>query len=552
MAPGVAAQLVARGEDALEAGEWEAARASFAAAVDADDAPEAHDGLGLALWWLRDVDGGLAERERAYAAFRKRGDMSRAARIAMWIATEYLEAVGNEAASRGWFARAEGLVRDLDSGVERGWLAVTRGRLASRPASARADAGSAVSAAREAGDADLETTALALLGLALIDEGDVDGGMRSLDEAMAATTGGEVGNAQVFGDVCCLLTKAAEEAGDISHLMQWEQVVMSYLDRTGHAAFLEFCGTCCAELMVASGNLKEAEGWLERTLQELQGSGHRARCIHPAAKLAELRLLQGRKEEAARLLAGYEDRPDALRATARLHLANGETAVAAALLHRRLNQVGDGLLALPLLALLVEVQVAQHEPNEAHTSAEKMTAIAERSGQVRHLAPAALALGRAEAAAGDRSARAHLESAIDAFTRAEMPLDVATARLELAQLVLDDEPELAANEARLALEAADTAGAGMLADRAAALVRELGGPARTGPKLLGQLSKREVEVLRLLGEGLKNAEIAARLYISTKTAGNHVSNILAKLHLRSRSEAAAYAARNLDPERAPG
>lgn len=131
-----------------------------------------------------------------------------------------------------------------------------------------------------------------------------------------------------------------------------------------------------------------------------------------------------------------------------------------------------------------------------------------------------------------------------------MPLETATARLELAQLVRDDEPELAANEARLALEAAETAGAGMLADRAAALVRELGGPARTGPKLLGQLSKREVEVLRLLAEGLTNAEIAARLYISTKTAGNHVSNLLAKLNLRSRSEAAAFAVRYLEPSSA--
>jgi DNA-binding NarL/FixJ family response regulator len=74
-------------------------------------------------------------------------------------------------------------------------------------------------------------------------------------------------------------------------------------------------------------------------------------------------------------------------------------------------------------------------------------------------------------------------------------------------------------------------------------VRELGGPARTGPKGLGLLSKREIEVLRLLGEGLTNAEIAARLYISTKTAGNHVSNVLSKLQLRSRQEAAAYAVR---------
>jgi DNA-binding NarL/FixJ family response regulator len=81
------------------------------------------------------------------------------------------------------------------------------------------------------------------------------------------------------------------------------------------------------------------------------------------------------------------------------------------------------------------------------------------------------------------------------------------------------------------------------ADAAAALIRELGGPARTGQKEIGLLTARETEVLALLGEGLTNAEIAARLFISTKTAGHHVSNILAKLQLRSRTEAAAYALR---------
>jgi DNA-binding NarL/FixJ family response regulator len=57
------------------------------------------------------------------------------------------------------------------------------------------------------------------------------------------------------------------------------------------------------------------------------------------------------------------------------------------------------------------------------------------------------------------------------------------------------------------------------------------------------LSKREVDVLRLIASGLSNQDIGARLFISTHTVANHIRSILAKTRTANRTEAAAYAIR---------
>ena len=58
------------------------------------------------------------------------------------------------------------------------------------------------------------------------------------------------------------------------------------------------------------------------------------------------------------------------------------------------------------------------------------------------------------------------------------------------------------------------------------------------------LTAREIEVLRLVADGRSNPEIAAMLFISPRTVSTHITNILTKLDLDSRSAAAAYAARH--------
>ncbi len=74
-------------------------------------------------------------------------------------------------------------------------------------------------------------------------------------------------------------------------------------------------------------------------------------------------------------------------------------------------------------------------------------------------------------------------------------------------------------------------------------------------EIFAELTRREMEILELLGQGLRNRDIAGKLYISEKTVKNHVSSILAKLHVNDRTEAATLAARHGladPPDRPPG
>jgi tetratricopeptide (TPR) repeat protein len=113
---------VSLGYEALARGDWTTARAAFETALDAGDDPEALDGLGRAHWWLRDAETAVVHRERAYAGFRRQGQLERAARIALWLAREYAVVWDNDAAANGWLARAARLLRDTSPGAGKaGW-----------------------------------------------------------------------------------------------------------------------------------------------------------------------------------------------------------------------------------------------------------------------------------------------------------------------------------------------------------------------------------------------------------------------------------------------
>ena len=545
----VAEDALARGYEALAAGSWDDARDAFREALDLTDSAEALDGLGRALWWLRDERGAVVHRERAYAAFRRDGQLARAARIALWLAREYGLAFDNDAAARGWLARAERLLRDVAPGAEQGWLDLARSEGARDAETAASYASAALDVALASSDADLELRALAQLGLAEVTLGETERGLARLDEAMAAATSGEPATLETFADICCTLMLACERAGDSERPQQWSAVLDDFVRAHDHVTLLAFCRTCCADVYAANGRIDSAEAELELAVRELTAAGQRSRCIPPSARLAEIRVLQGRFDDAEQLLVGLEGEPEAMQARVALRIARGEPAAAASLLTRRLDELGwTNLFAAPLLAQLVEARLLDGYLDGATAAASALEAIATTGGRERVEALATASRGRIALAEGRADAADLLLEAVNRFAVLGSRLDAARTRLELASALAVHSPEIAVDTARHARAELEALGALRDADAAAALMRSLGAKSRAGPRAVGLLSRREQEVLRLVGDGLSNREIGARLFISPKTAEHHVSRIYAKLGVSSRVEAAAYAARNLGAE----
>ena len=169
----------------------------------------------------------------------------------------------------------------------------------------------------------------------------------------------------------------------------------------------------------------------------------------------------------------------------------------------------------------------------------------------RQVGPEALAwLARAEAEwtrVDGKPDPARWEAAADAFDYG-YTYEVARSRWRLAEaLLLDGRRDEAGDQARTAHDLAEGLGAAPLLGALEALARrgrlDLGVPAPPAVQDGAGLTPRELEVLRLVAAGRSNGQIAEALFISRKTASVHVSNILAKLGVHTRTEAAAAAHR---------
>jgi DNA-binding NarL/FixJ family response regulator len=499
-------------------------------------------GIAQALYLEHEYGRSIETWERAYAAHRAAGERIGAVRAARALAFLNGTVFGNAALMNGWLGRAKRLVGSEDS-VEAGWVAIARGQFEDDRARRTTHFTNALAIARRFDDRELEFDALAYLGANLVHDDRFEEGFELLDEACAAVVGSDVGDFVVLSDIFCQMFSACEHAHDVARAEEWMRIGDEIAKRRNLAAVAAYCHTHYGGVMTAAGRWDEAETALTEAVR-LWALGHSM--LRPGAliRLADLRARQGRYEEAEQLLEGLETWPEAARPLGAIHLARGQIALARDVVDRALQQIDrTSAAAGPLWSLLADVELARGDVAAAAEAAERLDEIASTHANEYLLALGALVRGRLCLASGSGDPRGCLREALTRFTKINMPMELGSSHLELARAAMPEQPEVALAEAQAAFGVFERLRAAREADEAAALLRKLGGPARTGPKRTGALTKRESEVLDLLGRGLSNPEISDRLFISRKTVEHHVGSVLSKLGLRSRAEAAAYAAR---------
>ena len=527
---------------AMRAADWDTARNHYESALRQNDSPEARDGLGLALWWLNDIPAAHQQRTLAYNGYKARGDNGRAAMLACWLGREQLFLNANTSAMQGWFARAERLLAEGGFARERAWFRILYTSVVADVQELEIVAGEVSAAARVLGDVGLEAFALAFRGQALVMQGRLGEGMAALDEAMTMTTSGEVNDLNITSEIFCVMLSTCEAAGDLARSEQWCRTASEFAERN-HCPFLSaYCRTSYGALMTALGRWGDAETALIEAIHVFE-QGHRSLRVHAVIKLADLRVSQGKLEEAAVMLAGLEDQHAAIIPLAHMHVTRGDYGLARAVLEQALPSTGAyTLLHIPILFRLVDVLLLLDDVDSASRYVEHLRAIANNAHSRLFGAQVALAHGRVCLHVGAvDDARASFDTAFDALRAYEQSLLAGQVRLQMARTLRVSDPAGAAAWARGALATFTRMGAIHDSNEAAGFLRELG-IATPPTRHASLLTNREQEIARLIASGLANREIAERLVISAKTVEHHVSHILDKLDLHTRAEIAAYVA----------
>ena len=489
----------------------------------------AHDSEAADLW------------ARAHNGLVDRGEIGRAARVGFLLSlTSLLK--GEASISGGWLARTQRLL-DTASGryVEEGFCGVVLGLRqlhgGDRDIALRTFDG-AVALATEFQDPDLLALSLLSRGQALIALGRPEEGVACLDEAMVSVTSGSV--APIFtGIVYCAVILTCQSIFDAERAREWTNAFNSWC--MAQPDLVPFRGQCLvhrSEILQMQGDWPGAMTEAERACRWL-AEGSEAAVGRAHYQKGELHRLFGEFDLAdhsyqAAVRHGFDPQPG----HALLRLGRGQTKAAVASIQTAcgtrygMSESGSDPDRFKLLGPSVA--------DTAIAAAEELAAGARRFEMPLLEATSTSATG-AVLAATDRldDALANLKTSLATWQRLDMPYEVARTRVRLAHICY-----------RLG----DRESARMQCEAARATFRDLGAlpdlsaiegmPWHSRGAGGERLTQRQMDVRRLLADGLSNREIASELGISEHTVARHMSNIFDKAGVSSRAAAVAFAHRS--------
>ncbi len=482
----------------------------------------------------------VAAMERAHKAHLDAGNDPGAVRCAFWVGMS-LATRGEMGQASGWFGRGQRVLEreDRDS-LERGYLLIPvllRHVAADDPEAAQATAAEAAEIGERFRDPDLVAMALHEEGHALVRQGRTEEGLRLLDETMVAVTAGEL-SPIVTGLVYCNVIAFCQEVHEVRRAREWTAALTRWCEQ--QPDMVAHTGQCLlhrAEIMELSGAWPEALDEARRAGEQFVRQAKRSAAGHASYRQGEVHRMRGAfgAAEAAYRDAsrnGWEPQPG----LALLRLAQGNSEAAAASIRRVVGETAEPLGLGRLLPAYVEIMLAVGDTAEASAACSRLEELSADDDVGMRAALVTQARGAVQLEAGDaETALVSLRRAWHVWQEIDAPYEAARTRVLLGRAcrALGDE-----DAAALELEAARGSFAELGAGPDLARVKPLSSGAEPDPH---GLTARELQVLRLIAAGETNKAIAAELVLSERTVDRHVSNILAKLRVPSRSAATAYA-----------
>jgi DNA-binding CsgD family transcriptional regulator len=538
---------LARGRDAFERQAWSEAYEQLLTADGAAPLEPADLERFAAAAFLVGEDAACIDAlTRAHQRFLERGDAVAAARNAVRLAFTMFERPAVQAQAAGWVARARRLFDESATDcAEHGFLLCAEAFLRVR-ANDAIGAGALFAQAVDVGarfkDADVLALARHGQGRALLFQNRTAEGLAMLDEVMVSVTCGEV-DPIISGVVYCSVLSACHDLFDLRRAKEWTTALAAWCDAHPDILFRGECLVRRSELLQLEGAWDEALAEAEQACARIGARSHPRDAGTSPYRAAELHRLRGEFQKAEELYrrasqAGRNPHPG----LALLRLAQGQVEAAATAIRHELQQRRNPGSRAETLRAAVEILLEAKDVATARNAAEELMRTA-NAVDAPFLRASSCAASGAVAFAEDDTAGAMtmLRDACAIWRELEAPYEIARARelTGLAYRKLGDD-EGAQLEFEAAAETFERLGARPDATRLASRITQ------PSPEVRGPLTGREVEVLRLIAAGKTNRAIATELAISEKTVARHVSNILTKLDLPSRSAATAYAySRNL-------